>query len=34
MGVGRQFPVGHANTDGILDLCVATRVALAVFLGK
>jgi hypothetical protein len=34
MGVGRQFAVGHVNTDGIVDLCVATKVGLAVFLGQ
>jgi hypothetical protein len=34
MGVGRQIAIGHANTDGILDICVATKVGLAVFLGK
>src|SRR5258708_15158790 len=34
MGVGRQLAVGHVNTDGILDICVATKVGLAVFLGK
>jgi hypothetical protein len=33
-GVGRQFSVGHANTDGIMDICVATKVGLFVFLGK
>jgi hypothetical protein len=26
--------IGHANTDGILDICVATKVGLAVFLGQ
>jgi hypothetical protein len=33
MSVG-QNAVGHANVDGILDICVATNVGLAVFLGK
>jgi hypothetical protein len=33
-GVGRQFSVGHINTDGIMDICVATKVGLFVFLGK
>jgi len=33
-GVGRQFAVGHVNTDGIVDICVATKVGLAVFLGQ
>ena len=34
MGVGRQLAVGHVNTDGIMDICVATKVGLAVFLGQ
>lgn len=34
MGVGRQIAIGHANTDGVLDICVATKVGLAVFLGQ
>jgi hypothetical protein len=34
MGVGRQIAVGHVNTDGIVDICVATKVGLAVFLGR
>jgi hypothetical protein len=34
MGVGRQIAIGHVNTDGILDICVATKVGLAVFLGE
>jgi hypothetical protein len=34
MGVGRQVTIGHVNTDGIMDICVATKVGLAVFLGK
>jgi hypothetical protein len=34
MGVGHQLAVGHVNTDGILDICVATKVGLAVFLGQ
>jgi len=34
MGVGRQFSVGHVNTDGIMDICVGTKVGLAVFLGQ
>jgi FG-GAP-like repeat len=34
MGVGRQIAIGHVNTDGIMDICVATKVGLAVFLGK
>lgn len=34
MGVGRQLAVGHVNTDGIPDICVATKVGLAVFIGQ
>jgi hypothetical protein len=34
MGVGSQLAIGHVNTDGILDICVATKVGLAVFLGQ
>jgi hypothetical protein len=34
MGVGRQIAIGHVNTDGIMDICVSTKVGLAVFLGK
>jgi hypothetical protein len=34
MGVGRQFSVGHVNTDGIVDICVASKLGLAVFLGQ
>jgi hypothetical protein len=34
LGVGRQIGIGHVNTDGIIDLCVATKVGLAVFLGQ
>jgi hypothetical protein len=34
VGVGRQLAVGHINTDGIPDICIASKVGLAVFLGK
>lgn len=34
VGVGRQIGVGHLNTDGVMDLCVATRFGLFVFLGE
>jgi hypothetical protein len=34
LGVGRQLAVGHVNTDGIVDICVATKVGMAVFLGE
>jgi hypothetical protein len=34
LGVGRQLAVGHVNTDGIPDICVSTKLGLAVFLGQ
>jgi hypothetical protein len=34
MGVGRQLSVGHINKDGIPDICIASKIGLAVFLGK
>ena len=34
MGVGRQLAVGHVNGDGIMDICVGTKVGLAVFIGQ
>jgi hypothetical protein len=34
MGVGRQIAIGHVNTDGIMDICVGTKLGLAVFLGQ
>jgi hypothetical protein len=34
MGVAQQFAIGHVNTDGIMDICVSTKVGLAVFLGQ
>jgi hypothetical protein len=34
MGVGRQIAIGHVNTDGILDICVGSKLGLAVFLGQ
>ncbi len=33
-GVGRQISVGHVNTDGIMDVCVSSKVGLFVFLGQ
>jgi hypothetical protein len=33
-GVGRQIAIGQVNTDGILDICVASKLGLAVFLGQ
>jgi hypothetical protein len=32
-GVGRQIAVGHVNTDGIPDICVASKLGLIVYLG-
>jgi hypothetical protein len=34
MGVGQQIAIGHVNTDGIMDICIASKVGLAVFLGQ
>jgi len=34
MGVGRQLAIGHVDTNGIMDICVATKLGLAVFLGQ
>jgi hypothetical protein len=34
MGVGRQLSVGHINTDGIPDICISSKVGLAVFMGQ
>jgi hypothetical protein len=34
MGVGRQIAIGHVNTDGIMDICIASKLGLAVFLGQ
>jgi hypothetical protein len=34
MGVGQQIGIGHVNTDGIMDICIASKVGLAVFLGQ
>ena len=33
-GVGRQVTVGHLNGDGIVDICVASKVGLALFFGQ
>jgi hypothetical protein len=33
VGVGRQIAVGHLNTDGIMDLCIASKLGLYAFLG-
>jgi hypothetical protein len=34
VGVGRQITVGHANLDGIPDICASTKLGLYVFLGQ
>ena len=34
VGVGRQIAVGHVNTDGIMDVCVSSKLGLFVFLGQ
>ncbi|HVY30253.1 MAG TPA: VCBS repeat-containing protein [Polyangiaceae bacterium] len=34
MGVGRQLAVGFINGDQIMDICVGTKVGLAVFYGQ
>jgi len=33
-GVGRQVTAGHLNNDGIVDICVASKVGLALFFGQ
>jgi len=34
VGVGRQIAVGHINLDGIMDVCVASKLGVYVFLGQ
>jgi hypothetical protein len=34
VGVGRQIAVGHINTDGIMDVCIASKLGVYVFLGQ
>ncbi len=34
VGVSRQIAVGHLNTDGVMDVCLATKLGLHVFLGQ
>jgi hypothetical protein len=34
VGVGQQIAIGHLNKDGILDICVATKLGLYAFLGQ
>jgi len=31
VGVGRQIAVGHLNTDGKMDICVANKLGLYLF---
>jgi hypothetical protein len=33
-GVGREIAVGHVNTDGILDVCIASKLGLYLYLGN
>jgi hypothetical protein len=33
-GVGRQIAVGHVNTDGIMDVCVSSKLGLYVYFGQ
>jgi hypothetical protein len=33
-GVGRQIAVGHVNTDGIMDVCVSSKVGLYIYFGQ
>jgi hypothetical protein len=33
-GVGRQLSVGHTNKDGIMDICIASKMGLYVFQGQ
>jgi len=34
VGVGQQLAVGHLNDDGIMDICVASKLGLYAFLGE
>lgn len=34
VGVGRQIAVGHIDTDGIMDVCIASKLGVYVFLGQ
>jgi len=33
VGIGSQIAARHINTDGILDLCIASKLGLYVFFG-
>jgi VCBS repeat protein len=34
VGVGRETTIGQADTDGIMDICIASKLGLFVFRGK
>ena len=34
VGIGRQIAVGHINADGIMDVCIASKLGIYVFLGQ
>jgi hypothetical protein len=34
VGIGRQIAVGHINTDGVMDICIASKLGVYVFLGQ
>ena len=34
VGVGRQIAVGHIDRDGIMDVCIASKLGVYVFLGQ
>jgi hypothetical protein len=34
VGIGRQIAVGHIDTDGIMDVCIASKLGVYVFLGQ
>ena len=34
VGTGRQLSVGHINTDGIVDICISSKLGLYVFFGQ
>jgi hypothetical protein len=34
VGIGRQIAVGHINTDGIMDICIASKLGVHIFLGQ
>jgi hypothetical protein len=34
VGIGRQIAVGHIDTDGIMDICIASKLGVHIFLGQ